>query len=152
MRLNQKQKEEQLERLWEITANAYTGAQLPTRLFFEQCVKSGDVFVEWTNNYICQNPRIIGYALVSDDWGDRPIPLLRSIAVVKHLRGNGVASRLLAEIADYYSSIDCRAIILHCKVDNPAQTLYFKHGYRVTHVLRRYYQQEGDGLEMRKEL
>lgn len=148
MKLTNQQKSEQLGRLWEITETVYTGAQLPTREFFNQCVSSGDVFVEWS-----PGSRILGYALVNGDFrADDPTPLLRSIAVVKSWRSHGIGSRLLAEIEGYYSARGCRSIILHCKTDNPAQTLYFKHGYRVTHVLRRYYQEEGDGLEMRREL
>lgn len=148
MKLTEQQKSEQLGRLWEITENVYTGAQLPTREFFNQCVSSGDVFAEW----IPSGGRIIGYALVNRDWADDPKSLLRSIAVVKAWRSHGIASRLLAEIEIYYKALGSRALILHCKVDNPAQTLYFRHGYRVTHVLRRYYQEEGDGLEMRRDL
>lgn len=148
MKLTEQQKSEQLGRLWEITETVYTGAQLPTREFFNQCVSSGDVFVEWA-----PGSRILGYALVNkNNRDDDPTPLLRSIAVVKAWRSHGIGSRLLTEIDGYYSAKECRSIILHCKTDNPAQTLYFRHGYRVTHVLHRYYQEEGDGLEMRRDL
>ena len=144
MKLSDTEKMEQEPRLWEITAACYTGVQLPARLDFGRFLKHGDVFV--THEY----DEIASYALVTPGWGDDATPLIRSIATEPKYRGNGHAGSLLNELASFYKVQDIRQIILHCKSDNPAQTLYFKAGYRVTAILRNYYRPEGDGLEMRK--
>lgn len=147
MKLTKEQKDNSIDRLWEITRACYTGAELPELPFFKMCVDSGDVFVNAPSS-----GRFVGYALVNTDWNsDSPRPLLRSIAVLKWHRGFGHASALLEEIADYYKTHPAKEIVLHCKRDNvTAQRLYLSHGYLVTHVLRNYYAPEGDGLEMRK--
>ena len=144
MKLSDTEKMEQEPRLWEITAACYTGVQLPARLDFGRFLKHGDVFVRYDYD------ELASYALVTPGWGDDATPLIRSIATYPQYRGEGHATVLLTEVADFYRVQDIRQIILHCKSDNPAQTLYFKAGYRVTAILRNYYRPEGDGLEMRK--
>ena len=147
MKLSDTEKMEQEPRLWEITAACYTGVQLPARLDFGRFLKHGDVFVI----YNCDDyDELASYALVTPGWGDDATPLIRSIATYPQYRGEGHATVLLTEVADFYRVQDIKRIILHCKSDNPAQTLYFKAGYRVTAILRNYYRPEGDGLEMRK--
>jgi GNAT superfamily N-acetyltransferase len=138
MKLTAEQKEQFELRLWNITELCYNSVEVPTREFFKRCVRQGDVFLDYNS-----------YALVTADWGDERTPLLRSIATPPKCRGMGRASALLDEIAIFYRGQNCKEIVLHCKVDNPAQRLYFKKGYRVTAVLRGYYKPEGNGLEMR---
>jgi ribosomal protein S18 acetylase RimI-like enzyme len=150
MKLSDTEKMEQEPRLWEITAACYTGVQLPARLDFGRFLKHGDVFVIYNCNDYGDYGELVSYALVTPGWGDDATPLIRSIATEPKSRGNGHAMSLLTEIAGFYRVQDIRQIILHCKSDNPAQTLYFKAGYRVTAILRNYYRPEGDGLEMRK--
>jgi len=146
MKLSEDGKWKDLARLWDITEACYTGVELPTREMFERIVKGGDVFIcpGWTTS----RPQPIGYALITPNSS----PLLVSLAVMPVDRGYGVGKELLQEIAAYYRSWGAHEIVLHCKTDNPAQTLYFKEGYRVTAYLRNYYKPEGDGLEMRKML
>jgi GNAT superfamily N-acetyltransferase len=142
-------REEQILRepeLWEVTKACYSGVEIPLRSLFTQCVYGGDVWVE-TNPASVGN-KIIAYALVTGQ--EMNSPVLRSIAVLPNFRRIGRGERLLNEITDYYKKTGKTSIVLHCKVDNPAQTLYFKKGYRVTSLLRNYYRPEGDGLEMRK--
>jgi ribosomal protein S18 acetylase RimI-like enzyme len=148
MKLTDEEKLTAEQELWEVTQRCYTGVELPERGLFRGCVKSGDVFVIRKRH---SSGEIIGYALVTGHYVITT-PLLRSIAVLKGWRGHGYGKQLLDEIAEYYKAAGERAILLHCKTDNPAQTLYFKCGYRVTAVLRNYYRPEGNGLEMRKEL
>ena len=144
MKLSEDGKWKDLARLWDITEACYTGVELPTREMFERIVKGGDVFIpDWAIG-----EEAVGYALVTPDTS----PLLVSLAVMPGSRGYGIGKELLQEIAAYYHSLGAREIVLHCKTDNPAQTLYFKEGYRVTAYLRNYYKPEGDGLEMRKVL
>lgn len=150
MKLSDTEKMEQEPRLWEITAECYTGVQLPARLDFGRFLKHGDVFVIYDYTVSFAEIEIASYALVTPGWGDDATPLIRSIATYPQYRGEGHATVLLTEVADFYRVQDIKRIILHCKSDNPAQTLYFKAGYRVTAILRNYYRPEGDGLEMRK--
>ena len=144
MKLSDDEKMKLEPRLWEITEACYEGVELPSRLSFRQCVASGDVFVGETYP--------VSYALVTPGWGDERCLLLRSIATLPMYRGCGAATRLLLELADFYRIQGVQQIVLHCKTDNPAQTLYFAMGYRVTAILREYYKPEGNGLEMRKTL
>ena len=144
MKLNDNQKQEYLERLWEITKACYTGVELPDQATFYRLVQDGDVWVD-----IVGTPR--GYALATRDYVGGT-PLLVSVAVMPSAQKNGIGIFLLSDMERDYKALGMRAILLHCKVDNPAQVLYFKTGYRVTAVLRDYYRPEGNGLEMRKTL
>lgn len=145
MKLTDAEKKTYLDQLWNITTRCYTGVEVPDYPFFDRCVRSGDVFVVLMKN------QIVGYALVDTETHPLEV-LLRSIAVLKGWRQHGIGSRLLAEIDEYYRNDGRYRINLHCKIDNPAQTLYFKHGYRVVKRIQNYYRPEGDGLEMRKDL
>lgn len=142
MRLDDAQKKIYLPRLWYITQACYTGVELPAKPLFDRTVFYGDVFVPATDY-------IESYALVTPDYHP---PLLRSVATLPLFRKKGHASLLLAEMHAYYRGRGEHSVILHCKVNNPAQKLYFDAGYRVTKVLKGYYAQEGNGLEMEKEL
>jgi ribosomal protein S18 acetylase RimI-like enzyme len=146
MRLTTEQKDKSIDRLWEVTCACYTGVELPARWFFEDCVRSGEVFVD--------SPLIDGYALVNTWWcADYVNPLLRSIAVRPVCRRLGIASALLNELEAYYRTKEADQLVLHVKVTNKdAQRLYLKHGWEVKTILRGWYDSEGDGLEMRKKL
>src|SRR5271157_5149700 len=139
MRLTGEQKSELMDRLWEMTLQAYTGVEVPPRGVFETAVMMGDVFV-WGSF------KIYGFAIVSTV----SEPFLWSIVVGPRYRKQGIGGVLLVEIAQFYRSLGKKSIRLTCKVDNPSQRLYFTMGYRVTALLINYYRPEGDGLEMRK--
>jgi GNAT superfamily N-acetyltransferase len=145
MKLSDSDKEVFEPKLWYITELCYTGVELPPREHFKRCVRHGDIFISGR-----VDEPFSSYALVNSS-GDN-CPLLRSIATLPTHRDERHATTLLLEIEEFYRAQGRSAIILHCKVDNPAQILYFKAGYRVTAVLRGYYKPEGDGLEMRKAL
>lgn len=148
MKLTTAQKQDWLPRLWDITLKCYSGAELPLRSFFEECVMDGDVWTVHGGGELGTNYEIVGYALCS---GVYPTgPLLRSVAVLPEWRGQGLGGFLLKEIEKYFKTQSAVKIILHCKVDNPAQKLYFDAGYRVTARIRNYYAPEGDGLEMER--
>ena len=149
--LNDQQKAEYLDRLWEITKACYSGVELPTREDFNRLVKTGDVWVYWFTTPNQHLTSIKGYALAQRDYVGGT-PLLISIAVLEEHRKHGAGGLLLTTMENEYRAMGIRAILLHCKVDNSAQVLYFKTGYRVTAVLRDYYRPEGNGLEMRKTL
>lgn len=144
MRLTQEQKAEKFDRLWYITQECYGPVETPSREKFARLVEepAGTVF---TNSYA----DVQGYALVTTQLNAPP--LLRSIAVMPAARGLGLGMNLLNELANYYRSQGWQRILLHVRLNNPAQKIYFDAGYRVTKVLSRYYDIE-DGLEMEKVL
>lgn len=77
-------------------------------------------------------------------------PFLWAIGTAPQWRGHGIAGRLLEEIIAFYQGKDYIDLTVH--VDNPAQKLYFDHGWRVKQVLRGYYKGQIDGLRMRRML
>lgn len=151
MKLSNEQKSDWLPRIWEITRACYSGAEFPDASFFNRCVKDGDVWTVHGGGELGTNYEIVGYALASTDVYSDGSPLLRSIAVMPEWRGQGLGRFLLDEINKYYAGRVPR-ILLHTKIDNPAQKLYFDAGYRVRTRLKNYYAPEGDGLEMEKAL
>jgi ribosomal protein S18 acetylase RimI-like enzyme len=150
MKLTNAQKRDWLPRLWDITLKCYTGAQLPCPSFFEECVTFGDVWTVHDGGELGTEYEIVGYALCNNVYPTGP--LLRSVAVLPEWRGRGLGGFLLREIEKYFNVRGANKIVLHCKVDNPAQKLYFNAGYRVTARIKNYYAPEGDGLEMERVL
>ena len=140
MKLTDIGKNERMEELWKITKACYSGTELPTRSYFARCVQTGHVFIKT----FCD--KVVGYALLQDEG----YMLLTSVAVLAPFRGQGRAGELMEECADWCKEAGYSRIILHCKVSNPAQKLYFDMGYRAKAVLKNYYAPEGDGLEMEK--
>jgi ribosomal protein S18 acetylase RimI-like enzyme len=130
--------------LWGITTACYSGAELPSRGYFTKCVDAGQVWV------VTADVKTVGYALCNSVLSTGP--LLRSIAVLREYRGRGLGREMLDEIAEYFALNHAEKITLHCKVDNPAQKLYFDAGYRVMDRIKDYYAPEGDGLTMEKML
>ncbi len=56
------------------------------------------------------------------------------LAVVSHLRGQGIGTALLAEVHARAAQAGCRSICLHAERDNDgARRFYERCGYRVTH-------------------
>lgn len=149
MKLTTEQKTQWLPRLWEITQQCHTTTELPTRAFFEQCVYDGHVWTAHGGGELDTKYEIVGYVLCNDVYYNGP--LLRNIVVMPEWRGQGLGMFLLKEIEKYFKDKGgVEALTLHCKVDNPAQKLYFDAGYRVVSRLADYYAPEGDGLKMEK--
>lgn len=67
-------------------------------------------------------------------------------------RGHGVAVKLVTAAQDEYRKRGFTQMFLEVGVDNPAQTLYFKLGYRVTTVRKKWYEDGGHCLYMIKPL
>jgi ribosomal-protein-alanine N-acetyltransferase len=123
-----------------IHRQAFSGIeQMTAATFFKEYNRSA-LFVH--RNNIGQ---IVAFAMVTISRGQ---PWLMEIAVHADWRGQGIGSSLLREVDQWAKSMNYDYIELTVKVNNPAQKLYFDHGYRVEKVLERYYLQEGDGLLM----
>lgn len=130
------------------------------RLAFEKCeqapepalrflFENGDVFV-----HRVLDGMIVAFAIVTMMNGQ---PFLRAIATAPSWQKQGIASRLLKEVIEFYEGREY--IDLTVRSDNPAQKLYFDYGFRVKQVLRNYYCVKGttpnydtlyDGLRMRR--
>lgn len=124
-----------------ITNVSFVGVEKPSRLALRYAFDNEEIFVSTRNG-------IQGYAIVSTDGGH---PYIKSIAVTPCWRKQGIASGLLAEIILYYSKKNEERIDLTVNVDNPAQKLYFDHGFRAVRVLQNFYG-ETSGLRMRRKL
>jgi len=75
-----------------------------------------------------------------------------TVDVLPRHRGRGVASRLMQAAEKEYRKRGYRRMRLEVGVDNPAQTLYFKLGYRTLHVRHNYYKKGSHALTMEKAL
>lgn len=89
---------------------------------FRQALRDSESWVAY------QESRPIGL-LVS--WVERGVPYIASIAVLEEFRGRGIASQLIENAERHYGS-EYGRISLQVRADNPAQTLYFRLGYRVS--------------------
>lgn len=128
------------ERVLEINDASFSGISRVPRGIFKTHFDRDEVFiVQWGGP-------IVGFAIVTE----RPGAYIWQIAVNPDHREQGLGSRLLKEIEMFYRNAGRQVIELTCNTENPAQKLYFDHGYRVTRVAQRYYQNEGNGLFMRK--
>ena len=91
----------------------------------------------------CVGKQVVGFIMVHDS----SPKYVWSIAVDPSYQGFGIGSHLM-DTLDKYKGIE--PIELHCATDNPAQKLYFDHGFRVVQVLQDYYPTSA-GLLMRRQ-
>jgi ribosomal protein S18 acetylase RimI-like enzyme len=135
------------DRIWEITEASFTGVELPPKGVLET------EFGYAVNSVFTDSRRaswIQSYALLSEKFGEAYI---WSIATAPTSRGCGFASHLLDEIEDYArTTLHQTGIGLSTNVNNPAQKLYFDHGYRVERFMPGYYGKLENGLFMRRPL
>ena len=132
-----------LRTLIQISDESFKGIDRPPHGIFKEHFDRDDVFVRGIPTFTS------GFAIVTERGG---CPYLWSIAVRLEIRGQGAGRGLLDEIETHYRQQGAQRIELTCKIDNPAQKLYFDAGYRAFRVAPRYYQHEGDGLMMRRVL
>jgi ribosomal protein S18 acetylase RimI-like enzyme len=87
-------------------------------------------------------------------WVERKVPHIASIDVAGKYRGHGVASSLVAECERHFTELGYENITLLVHTDNPAQTLYFKLGYRAVKFYQNceYGSQRKNMLKMQKAL
>jgi ribosomal protein S18 acetylase RimI-like enzyme len=127
----------------EISDACFTGVQRPPTLTLRWNYDNNIVFVHHHVNIV------VGFAIVQIRNGNF---YLWSIGVKPEARGVGIGSKLLREVEECARNEHVDYIELTCKVDNPAQKLYFDKGYRVQRLERKFYGVEGDGLVMRRTL
>lgn len=137
------------EELFALNNLCYGVDERPNRAEFESMVKSSEVWIErscviWPD---CSKPEIISGIIINEHVARHPY--LWSLFVRPRYQGDGHGKKLLALACDRYPKME-----LHCRVDNPAQKLYFDHGFRVVEVVRDWYVIDGKkvaGLKMRRE-
>src|SRR5258708_7552374 len=126
----------------QISDESFEGIERPPALAMRYQFDNCELFVHEVEN------EVVAYAIVVDDGGS---PYLWSIATKKDFRGRGIAKGLLWEIIEWYQIKHEDSITLTVNVNNPAQKLYFDHGFRAVKVTPRYYG-ENAGLRMRRHL
>lgn len=141
MILTEKHVDGDFNQILKISDESFAGQERPPRGILRSHFEADDVFIRTMSN------QIVAFAFVTERFG---APYIWSIAVTPQYRGAGLGSVLLQEIAQRYQGEGRGSICLTCKVDNPAQKLYFDMGYRVERVAQKYYGPEGDGLFFRK--
>lgn len=127
-----------------ISDKSFSGVEIPPEANLRYQYDHTEIFVREVNQ------RIVAYAMVVLDAGTGG-PYIWSIATEEKHRGCGYAGGLLTEIIEWANAGHYAYIELTVNVNNPAQKLYFDHGFRVTQVLKRYYG-EFTGLRMRRKL
>ena len=87
-------------------------------------------------------------------WVERGKPHIGSIDVTRTLRGRGIATALIGACEEYFAALGYQAIDLLVHTDNPAQTLYFQHGFRVVRFYRncQYGSKRKNMLQMQKSI
>lgn len=98
---------------------------------------------------IRDNGKIIGFLIAEDRKGRGYIS---TVDILPKYRGRGLATRLMVLAERAYRRRGYRWMRLHVESNNPAQTLYFKLGYRVVAHLQDYYRRGSHGLTMEKRL
>lgn len=131
-----------------ITKESFSGYELPPVGVLRDHFDAYDVFVLKATWPPAEAGKIVSYAIVSEKHGE---PYIWSLATRINWRGQGLASGLLEDIETFAREKRAYGVGLTTNVNNPAQKLYFDHGYRVYQVLANYYL-GSNGLYMRREL
>lgn len=129
------------EELFALNNLCYCVDERPTRSEFEQMVRESEVWIDdWPAGQIVSgiivNERVARF------------PYLWSVFVTPRLQGCGYGTALLKFVCEKYPNLE-----LHVRTDNPAQKLYFDHGFRVVEIYPKWYLIDGvyvPGLKMRR--
>jgi ribosomal protein S18 acetylase RimI-like enzyme len=92
------------------------------------------------------NSPILGFAFV--DPGGDSASLIRLAVRFEH-RGQGIGGALTRAVLKNYKARNYRNVRLHVRIDNPAQKLYFDHGFRVYEIAYKYYADDANALMMK---
>lgn len=79
-------------------------------------------------------------------------PYIWSVSTRIAQRGKGYAGRLIKEFEKHFAGSSYKRMWLHCRVDNPAQKLYFDLGYRVCYFEPNIYAAGKHGIAMEKRI
>jgi ribosomal protein S18 acetylase RimI-like enzyme len=145
MRITGYKHREDFERVMEINDACYSGDFRPPRDVMADMISVSDVFLA---RHTLAAGGILGFAIVRNVTD----PYLWNIAVDPQWHGGGIGGKMLDHIIDRYTKTGySMKITLHCNEKNPAQKLYFDHGFRVTAVVQNYFNPDS-GLLMERRL
>jgi ribosomal-protein-alanine N-acetyltransferase len=102
----------------------------------------------WVGVY---DSKVVGYVLVEID-KDETTGHVVSLCVDPSCQQQGFGKLLMEEAETSLKKLGVRKMRLEVQVDNPAQVLYFKLGYRVVGVTQKYYSNGTAGITMVKPL
>jgi len=147
MRVTGYKHREDFERVMEINDACYSGEYRPPRDTMVDMISVSDVFLVRREKHNDSTQLILGFAVVRN----AVQPYIWNLAVDPPWQGQGVASLLLHDIIQKYKLEKSAQITLHVNAENPAQKLYFDHGFRVVAVEEDYFKPH-DGLIMVRKL
>lgn len=96
-----------------------------------------------------ESNRIVGFLIgeVEDGRGH-----VATVDVDPKYRGKGIGATLMNAAEEEYKKRGLNEMRLEVHVDNPAQVLYFKLGYRVIGVRQHYYSNGSNAITMAKKM
>jgi ribosomal-protein-alanine N-acetyltransferase len=134
-----------IDRLYELETLCFDEAFRWSREDLVAALETGDI---WTGVY---DHAIVGYVLCEVDLNLHRAHIV-SLNVDPQYRHKGIAIALMTAAEAHYRNRGVTHICLEVHVDNPAQILYFKLGYRVDGFLERYYADNSNAIGMSKSL
>jgi ribosomal-protein-alanine N-acetyltransferase len=128
-----------------------------------RCFRNGDNYTKHTFNYLLNEPRTLGYRLVTPSnelvafafvmVNENNAAHLTTIGVAPEHRRRGLALRLLDHVEDALRTRLVGTVMLEVRVGNTeAQQLYRRAGYVVVQRIRKYYNNGEDCFLMIKSL
>jgi ribosomal protein S18 acetylase RimI-like enzyme len=140
------------EEIFKISNASFGDIERAPRPVLRDAFERADVFVEFSrNSSFTPDGEICAYAFLTTKYDE---PYVWVIATDERYRGQGLAGKLLEEMADELrSQAKWPSMWLTCHVKNAtAQRVYLAHGFKVDKVLDDYYGPNEDGLAMRRVL
>jgi len=139
---------EELPRLYEIETACFPEVMRWEQEKFNNALLQSDVWV--ADLYDHPSPKEVTGFLVSKI--KQHMGYIMSVDIAPDHRRKGIGAKLMYAAEDHYKTLGLKKIFLEVAVDNPAQTLYFKLGYRVTGFRSKYYDDGSSCLVMTKSI
>jgi ribosomal protein S18 acetylase RimI-like enzyme len=117
--------------------------------FVEDGCECGQVWNCICNDTPKETREIAGFLVSTVKYGKGYI---ESVDISKEYRRKGIGAKLMVAAEEHYTEMGLKKIYLEVQTDNPAQTLYFKLGYRATKVIEKFYDDGSGCLVMTKSL
>ena len=136
---------EDLPRLYEIEKICFPPSFRWSKPDFVEALKKDDIWVAWDEE------KIVGF-FIGEMLKKETVGHVITIDVDPEFRRRGIGEALLNAAETHYYKEGIRRMELEVHVDNPAQVLYFKTGYRVFGVKKGYYANGSMGISMAKTL
>ncbi len=124
--------DEYVDRAWQLKERIREedGVLRQRRRFFESAYKRSSVYLYLDRG----TDRLVGFAAVRRDG------YILFLAVSPEYRGEGFGKRLVASVADDYSTVTC-----HARTTNQGALEFYRHlGFEVTRRIDSYYEDGGD--------